>query len=499
MHTNRIRGHRFFAACLFWLVFFLSASSGFAAETADDTLEAPSTASTRLDLSPLFFFLSAPAGGSSEHEAIGPIFHSYSTPEATGWAIRPLLAYTKTPERRHLEFFYPLGAWEKTAEVTRWQLIPFFSGRREFDQKKEGSYHRSFWPIFWGRTEDGAGYGGLFPLYGRFFERYGRDRITFALWPLYSASEWDGHRHRSLLWPIFAKTRGPKENGWRLWPLWGHTRRAGQWERCFLLWPIFLDEKKNLSTENPLHRWMVWPLYIREQGLHGSRHMFLWPFFHIYRNPVQGIVQWDLPWPFLGYASGPNYRSWRIWPLIGKRQTETSSSRFVLWPAYSGETLSADDNRGRKEVHNWLLFTKIMHQWDHSGGTTEVLTRIWPFYSYHREPSGVRFGFAPAILPFETKGFHRMYGPFLCLYEFQTESDGAGRSKALWGLYRHDWTDSRHHVSLSVLFSIGWSKRERDWALLGGLLGMKQHEGMRDYVVFFRPIAAWARDLRKIL
>ncbi|NDY42554.1 hypothetical protein G3N55_06825 [Dissulfurirhabdus thermomarina] len=447
-----------------------------------------------LNLSPLFYRLSWPGRDFSETEAVGPVFLHYSGPGAgtSGWALRPLCSYSRTPGKRVFEFLYPLGNWQETENGRRWRFIPLFTGQSGAEAKAGAGTRHHLWPAYWGTTADGRGYGGLFPLYGTFLERFGRERITFALWPLYSHSEWEGHHQYSILWPIFQRVTGPRDHGWRLWPLWGDFESRGHMKRRYALWPIFIDEWRDLETDDPVHRRMVFPLVVRDQGPKRSRWIVLWPFFQTYRNGERDFTRWDAPWPFVTRAKGPTYDSWRFWPLFGRTRKPETTSVFVLWPIFSGEWTRDARTGGERREQRWLLLSHLVRDRKGDGTAGASFTRLWPFFTHRRAADGSREFYFPAILPTEEAGLHRVYGPFLKLYESREGPDGAGRSKALWGLYRHTWTRSWHRVAFSFLFNMEWSDDtgDRSWDLLGGLLGRRRREGRESFRLFYLSLPA---------
>jgi hypothetical protein len=471
-------------------------------EAQSACLEAGETASQPprvINLSPIFFLESSPEKGSRELEILGPLFHSFKTPQTQGWTLAPLVAYTRVGGTSTVDFLYPLGKWEGTDEGYRWRLTPLFTTGWHTNADDGSASHTFLWPVYWGSTSDGRGYGGFFPLYGKFLEKFGRDEIRFFLWPLYTKSRWGENSQTTLVWPIFSRVSGPDEHGWRFFPLWGHSSREGRWDKRFVLWPFFLDQRLALDTARPVRRKIVFPFYISERAEGMSKNIYLWPFFTFFRDDHQDFSQTDLPWPFLRYAHGPDYKSWRLWPFWGEKQTPESSSRFILWPLFSQSTRISEEKGTTDKTRRFLLFSKIFRTYDQEGNSLEELDRIWPLYYTHRHFQKHRIAFLPAVIPIEDPGFHRIYGPFLRVYEIQEELDGSGGSKAFWGLYRHDWTRSWDRKALSLFFLSERSEKCREWRALGGLFGIRNEDGKRDYLLFYRPLRSWARDLMTLI
>ena len=207
---------------------------------------------THLNFWPLFQYTSDPISGEREIEGLGPFFHWKKESHQRQWGIRPLLYWTSDENEslRRLEFLYPLGKYEEKEESSKGYLFPIsIYKEQEFDGKRKLDFQ--FFPFFIGETEKGEDYFGLFPLYGKLLDRYGKDEIRFTVWPLYSETTSGGVRTINLLWPFFCFIEGEKEKGYRIWPFYGQREEFGVSKSEFALWPIFLTQTKGLDTEDP--------------------------------------------------------------------------------------------------------------------------------------------------------------------------------------------------------------------------------------------------------
>ena len=52
---------------------------------------------------------------------------------------------------------------------------------------------------------------GVFPFYGKLYNRFRRDEIGFSLWPLYGYSKGDGTTRTNVLWPLFSFYSGRRK------------------------------------------------------------------------------------------------------------------------------------------------------------------------------------------------------------------------------------------------------------------------------------------------
>ena len=94
-------------------------------------------------------------------------------------------------------------------------------------------------------------YGGVFPLYGKLYNRFRRDEIGFFLWPLYSYSNVgrDDEDERSLAALLLLQRASRKASSWVPSTAGGGWGRGGA--SSFVLWPFFIKDEKGLDTDNP--------------------------------------------------------------------------------------------------------------------------------------------------------------------------------------------------------------------------------------------------------
>ncbi|MBA2848392.1 hypothetical protein G4V39_03800 [Thermosulfuriphilus ammonigenes] len=440
----------------------------------------------RINLSPFYFHQKNPETGVEETEILGPFWYSFRTREASGWALRPLASFWRLPQRKEFQFLYPLGRYWKSPDRHRFVLIPLFATDLDLEGEENPPRHRSYFPIFWGQDAKGRSYWGVFPFYGRMYSRAGKDEILFILWPLYTRSVDEGNITTTWLWPFFGKTEGPTEKGRRLWPLYGYYAREGEYEKSFFLWPFFFFERTDLYEKVPSERQMFFPFYIRERTANTRTTILLWPFFNRYQDLSTGYRQWDIPWPFFQYAEGPERSSRRLWPLIGRTETEESSSYFFLWPLYT--YYFVEDETGGKEIRRFLLFSRFHRQWDDYGHFVRTSNRLWPLFRYERQASGLEYLYFPALFPFDDEGFERNWGPFFRLFEWIKDPRGYSRTKILWGIIRYESGPGWSLSELSFLLRLEKRPQGGGLSLLSGLFEIKKDRGRLHLKLFYLPV-----------
>ncbi len=441
---------------------------------------------SHINLSPIFYEASNPQKHTWVIEILGPFLTFYHQSDKSGWLFRPFFSWDHQKKSKDFYYLYPLGRWETTGNETSWRLTPLFRGESNEKKQTGSSYDKFFWPVFWGRNKTGQFYWGIFPIYGNIYNRFGRDKITFFLWPLYAHSTWDKNSQLTLLWPFYSKFSGPDEQGIKLWPFYEHLTSPGNWEKGFIMWPFFF-RKKDLKDPK-YHEWMFLPFYaVQYQGEKTSR-TFLWPFFRVVKDPEEDYLKVEAPWPFFTYTSGKNIFNIELWPIIGHKKTPEDSSNYFLWYVFSRDALKTK----KQKLITWrlLLFSKLVYREDLKGNEVYVKRRIWPLFNYINVDNKDYWFAFPELNPFDIKKMDQMYGSIFHLIEIK-RTPHTGYTKILWGLYRHYWNPKEDYLALTFLFSKDQTPCSDRWTILGGLFGEQWKHGRKQYIIFFEPTSWW--------
>ncbi|WP_068671154.1 hypothetical protein [Thermosulfurimonas dismutans] len=440
--------------------------------------------SFRINLWPLLFY--AKEKERSRLELLGPFIYRYRNTKEDSFSLRPIFTEVTNKEEKteDLYFLSPLGHYHKEKDFRRFRLVPLFSYDWVEGEKTSGAHH-TYFPVFWGRTESGEKYWGLFPIYGRMKERFGYDEIRFVLWPIYSQAREGSNRSTNILWPIFNYSRGPELSGFKVWPIWGYRERKGQFRRSFFLWPFFISEERYYDDGPPARKRMFFPLWVREEGPRYRKTIYFWPFFQHLETTDQRFKQWDLPWPIFQIQKGEDKEGFRIFPLFGYRKTSDKESNFVLWPIFQGEHLV----RGKEEETSArILLLSRYRKVYREGEEKESFIRFWPLFVRYRSSEGESLFYFPAILPFYDEGVERNWGPFLKLLEYYRFPDGKRYFKLLWGLYRYEAGPSKSVQEIAFLLSLRRSPSEFEFSLFHGLFAIGKEGGRFRLKVFWYPL-----------
>lgn len=415
------------------------------------------TQEKRFNLWPIVVYSKNKVKSYERLEALGPFLYRYKFEEETGTSIRPIYSSVESPEEKRAYFLSPLGLYKSDNETTTLKFIPLVNKKIEKTPKEgeEGSKWEYF-PIFWGKTAQNETYGGLFPIYGKYKDRFGREEITFFLWPLYSKVTYEEYTAQNILWPFIriAKPKDPENKnfgGFKVWPFYGHFKE-GEEERKFVLWPFYLRTSYKDELGNFENKLWVFPFYGKEETDTYERTVYLWPFYQRICATDPFYEQIDAPWPFYRHIKGEKREGKRYWPLYGYLKKEDSFDSFILWPFY----FYKEDNFYRNNMtylereHRFLLLSKENQIYENNTLSRREL-RLWPlYYSYEDHKAQLKSQYFPALLPIFDEGMERNYGALLKLLE-NFEKGDYRLVKLLWGLYRFEKMGSREVQELAFL------------------------------------------------
>ncbi|MBN2683708.1 MAG: hypothetical protein JXR40_00380 [Pontiellaceae bacterium] len=420
---------------------------------------------TRLWIS--LFLLSTAAKASA-----GLLAPFYEAVEANGVrmrAVRPFYSSVETEERWEKDYLWPLYVRKgfKDEEYARFFVV----GWHNDFSSGEGRERTWVLPIYFqGRAADGENYFGLFPLGGHLRDFLGRDRIDFALFPLWARSQVNEVKTTSVLWPIYSRTQGDGVDRFRIWPLYGESTLEGSYQKKFVLWPIF-SSVKYTNPGNPGGGFILFPLYGHVQTEKGDNHWILPPFFRFAEGGGQRII--NAPWPFIQLSDGDVYKRY-LWPLYGKKQAGSSTQKFWLWPViWDRKTELGDRTQERFNVMPFFysekeVLTKAVGEAE-VGDTASKYWKVWPLMSWDQRGETSRFRLLDLWPMRETDGVERNWAPLWTLYR-RMENDGAVQHRLLWGIYEQEK-----------------GKGSAEWSLLKGLVKYKKTErGSSFRVLFFR-------------
>jgi hypothetical protein len=436
---------------------------------------------------PFFQYTSDPIDRVKEINGLGPFFLWRKDSTRSQWGIRPLLYWTEDeiePLMR-LEFLYPFGKYQIKEGDKKGYLFPLSLYREEeFDGKKKWDFQ--FFPFFMGETEKGRDYFGIFPIFGKLLDRYGKEEIRFYFWPTYSESTSEGVRKINVLWPFFSFIEGEKKKGYRFWPIYGQREEVGISYTEFFLWPIFLKQRKGLDTDDPVEERMIFPFYVSKKSKSFESKTFLWPLFsHTIDRPT-GFEQWDIPWPIFQSLKGENLRGIRIFPFYGYKVKEGVMRRvFILYPLYQLEEDRMDDVQ--EKTTRILLLSRIRRSEDNEGVGKERSFRIWPFFDYEKDETGHETFSFFYLFPFKDEGFERNLFPLFRIFCWEKDPKKGISTNLFWGFYKRVKKEERDSWEIAHLVGMKKEKGLKTISLLKGLFRYQSDGKSADLRLFYLP------------
>ncbi len=433
----------------------------------------------RLNLSPLLFYSDHPETDQSQLEILGPLFAHERVGDTSLTTLAPFFYYLSQGYDVEVEFLYPLGQYKSGGGHSRFNLIPLSSFRQ--DSLPEGASSWQFFPFYGGRTSSGARYGGVFPLFGTYKERFNRDRGNFLLWPLYSSSVTGDTYRYGFLWPFFYYAQGG-EQSFAFWPFGGKMITPGVSEKYYALWPLIHAQRLRLDTDKPQTINAFLPFYAKETTPSSVKKTWLFPFFSYYHQEKGNYTQWDTPWPFIVRGDGENFRLRQYFPFYYSRQEADRDRLAIFWWLYDRRT-QHDDNSWELSIR--YLFLSLYSLEIGGDDVWREKHRIWPLAFYTAQP-GLSHFHAPEIIFIQSPGFDRLFGPYVYLWT-QNRVGSFQQGKALWGLYRWQ-TDTDYRLwEISFLASRETTATGNTFRLLSGLVTWERQGPHRSLKLFYLP------------
>ncbi len=399
-----------------------------------------------------------------------PLYESTTATNGMSFfAVRPFYSHIEDPatERWRKDFFWPLYTRKGFQEETYGRFL-FFGYSADFSKKDDR--HRN-WVIpfyFQGVDANGESYFALFPFGGTIHEFLGRDKIMFVLFPIYGKSNVDDVRTTTVLWPIGSKTQGPKVARFRVWPFYGTSSVFGEYDKKFVLWPIY-SSVKYTNERNPGGGFVLVPIYGQVKTEKADTYWLVAPFFRYMTSEEQWIVH--APWPFVQLAGGTMYKR-IVWPLYGKKHLGTQTKEYCFWPLFwNNQTRYARHIQHRRYALPFVAYqsevvTKKTGKYE-VGDVASRYWKIWPLMSWERKDGNSRFRTLELWPLRNTPGVERNWAPWWTLYR-RMNTDGEIGHDLLWGLYRQTK-----------------SPQKFEWSLLKGLAGYKRMPNNHRYQFLF--------------
>ena len=263
---------------------------------------------------PFYVHRSAEGSKAASTEWLGPLIFSQSGP-GRSFGLRPIFQQTHLDNVDQGNALYPFFTWRRENEYRSFSFFQLVNARAEMPEGARPDHRFDLWPFYFSREahDPADSYRAFFPLGGTIKNRFGKDRISFILFPLHARTEKSGKHTLHAPWPFLRFIDGEGYHGFEFWPLFGRSRHDEDYDRQFYLWPLIYKSTKNLSAPQPNENFGVLPFYTRDTAPGYISENYVWPFFGYTQrtNPYQYREQRYL-WPFLVQGVG-DQRSVNRW------------------------------------------------------------------------------------------------------------------------------------------------------------------------------------------
>lgn len=391
----------------------------------------------------------------------GPFYERVETAEGgVRSSYRPFL-HTRidTPDGgRAREFLWPIYADRLQNERFDWRFLLTW-GRDADVGDRNSPWYVWVMPLwFQGRGKTGEDYAALFPIGGTMRDFLTYDKFRFILWPIWSEAERNGIHSTYWFWPIFSRAEGKGHHNLRVFPFWGRARKDGEWNRRFILWPLWNEAEYFRNGEPDGSGWVLVPVYGHTRRSTAEAWYVIPPFFGVSRGRgrFEGDRQILAPWPFVRVSDVRGTHKRHFYPFYATTWTTNSSTTHVLWPFWRH-----DHDESRSAIRDDWSLAPLFHRSvvRRPGGDGEEAasdaaagapgepvrsyTRLWPLFSHVDEEGGSFFRLLDFSLHRRVGALERNVLQMPVVYTHGHDpATGLREDELLWGFFRWRRDDS---------------------------------------------------------
>lgn len=432
---------------------------------------------------PLFVRERAADGRTQSVQYVGPLlFAKHATGKVQGF--RPLYLQAKVGDKETRTFLYPFFTWEKSPGYRNFSFFQLVNNRHYDDPGLPAEHRFDVWPLYFSRetSDPDTTYHAFFPVAGTIKQRFGKDRLTWYLFPLYLNTESAGMEVTSAPWPFLRFIKGAGNHGFEFWPLFGHRGREGDYDKQFYLWPLFYKSVRDLSEPQPAVSIGALPFYARDTGPGYINETYLWPFFgYTHRTQPHRYDEQRYLWPLLVQGQGDRRYINRWAPFYTHSVIKGYDKTWFLWPVFRHAEWQ-DDNIAQEK--NQILFFLYLSQTQRSltnpAAAPANKRHLWPLFSSWDNGAGRKQVqlLSPLEVFFPTNEIIRqLYTPLFALYRYDRQSDHSSRHSLLWSAITYRRDDIGREFHLGPLFSVKSGPGQKRVAFGNGIIGWQRRPG----------------------
>ena len=389
------------------------------------------------------------------------------------------------------DFLYPLLTHRANDTDHRWSLFSLVNHEGPWEATAAGNRSFDIWPIYFSRdTGDPAtSYRAVFPLQGTVINRFGDDRISWTLFPLYGRFERNGVTTTAVPWPVIKILQGDGNHGFAVWPLWGWRAKAGEYRERYYLWPLIYRNESKLSAPKPDVSLGFLPFYARDESADARSETYLWPFFgYTHRTAPHRYDETRWFWPLFVQGRGDERRIDRWAPIYTHSSIKGDDKRWVFWPLFREEKWTDDGLAQTKTQFLYFLYWSLRQRSTANPAAARAQkTHLWPLLSYWDNGAGRRQlqVLSPLEVFFQDNEPVRLaYSPLFALYRYDRRTPDDVRASFLWDAITWRRSPGHREFHLGPLLGVETAPGRRRIALGAGLIGLKRGPGDRHWKPF---------------
>ncbi|MCD6385927.1 hypothetical protein J7M23_09150 [Candidatus Sumerlaeota bacterium] len=478
--------------------------------------------------------------------ALFSVFNIYKKPEAFSVRLSPLVSYTRRTKhnatRKTFSCLWPLITSKSTfypdkqnyysravlfplalsqKKITPFtyftikQFIPFYFSSNQGNGRSYivlfpffwwGKDVRVFIPFYSPRRQS---FFGIFPFCGKFKGLWGRDKIQFFLWPLLTLSEKDHVQSIHFPWPFLGIYRGKGGSGAKCWPLLGFLRRPNLSTKAYFLWPLghyryIIDPSTGVVKEkiksflplylsidkNKYHLRYYFPVYGREETPKRISTSYFFPLFTTSYFPEQKDRERRILGFLLRWRRGKAQRKiYEFFPLFKKDTDPHRARSYIMFPVY---TYKLDRDKHIEFRRHYLVPFVISRQkiWLSYQNEKEKQLVIVPFFgSLHSREGESLFRVFWPLWYTTAEPVEENFAPLWTVFERRKDAMGNIDVTAFWHIFSYHRKTKKVCWEINpFLFRYKTSDNEREFELLGGLLGYRKQFNQRIFKILYFPI-----------
>lgn len=453
------------------------------------------------------------AGHVTSWESAGPlIFQKPAVDGGTTSGVRPFFIRTRDANGLTTEaaVLYPVFIYRADSDTYKWTILNLITGAGPKPEEATSSTDQTkafdLW-IFWFSRQTGSpetSYRALFPIAGTIKNRFGKDELSWVLWPLYFRIEKNGAVTTSTPWPFIQVVRGT-EHGFALWPLYGSREKPGEFHRSFFLWPLGWNNTIQPPDDAPpgtpptrQHGFI--PFYTHERRDGYIDENYVWPFFgYTDRTLPNRYHETRYLWPFLVQGHGDDRLVDRWGPFYTHSIVKGMDKTWVMWPILRRAKWEDPGIAQKRTQFLYLLYwSQEQRSLTNPNAAPADRTHVWPFFSKWDNGAGRRQFqlFSPFDVFFPDNNWVReTWTPLFAIYRSDQRAPGDRRWSLLWRAvtWRHEYGEKEFH--LGPLLSVESRPQQRRVALGNGIFGWKRDPGDKGWHVFWFDFPAKVNKL----